>query len=239
MKRIAICGGAGHLACYVRARLHEIGAEVFPFVRTECQKSALGDQAHVVDVGRPDMIEEAFKTRGPLDGLVYAVGRCRPDAFKEANSMSLNELFGTHFPPDMDRLVYGLQNVCKVAVNIGLRPGGVIVVVGSAINSPNYDRPSSQASVGPYAVAQAAQAQLIKEWRENPVARMRKIVLHYLTLGPVEGPFWGNSPQKPTEMLEPEKVAKGIVGLFKITGRHFDVEHIPGTNPQIAETPIR
>ncbi len=145
----------------------------------------------------------------PLHGIVYAVGNCPPAGFDQVIGTPLTQLHLRDLADELDMHVVGLLNVAKLFESI--ERGSAVVVIGSAVTRVTDEQCPSWLYAGQYATAKAAQAELIKWLRRDPVVKEKKILIHRLAPAAVDTPFHQGCKYQPPAMLSVEEVAQRVI----------------------------
>ncbi len=115
-----------------------------------------------------------------IDGFVYAIGHYKAEEFADKTSIPLSEFDSELFSESFDLLVDGFRNAFR-ALGEKINPDGHIVVVGSTVTDPLIGW-LPKTFLGHYACAQAAQAELVRWMKRDPVVVKNQIKVHRLPL---------------------------------------------------------
>ena len=226
-KKILVCGGSGSIGGAVVDLLVDAGAKVYATAGSEEGADRFiahhpdADVFHL-DAVHPDerkrdslvaWVELTLHSKGPIDGIVYSVGRCPPGGFDEAIRYPFNALPAEQLRQELDLHVVGLLNVFKTVLS-ALKNGAAIVVVSSAITRATLAPMPDWLYAGHYAAAKAAQDELTRWMRRDSVVRQRCINIHRLAFGAVDTPFHHGCRHSPPALIPLKAAASEIVAAL-------------------------
>lgn len=143
-----------------------------------------------------------------LDSVVYTVGHCPPDGFADEIKTPLSEVSIGKFRNEINMHQIGVLNVFQTMLP-HLVDGGSFTFISSAITRvpefPPFMHPYHHVSVI------AAEDELIKGMRHDPVVKERNIKIHRIAPGAVDTPFHSTGPKPPSGYVSIEEVAKAVV----------------------------
>lgn len=210
-KRIAVIGAYGSVGQAITAELLSREAEVFAIVKDAAQRTKLAMKFRNLLVHRWDVLDQMHGQRireeiegtepdetTKLNAVVYAVGHCPPGGLYDQISIPLSEINMETFGDDLDRLAFGVANIAQIFLPL-MATGSRFIVIGSAIT--RFDPASLPPNfyAGQYALAQAAQAELLRWLAVDPAFVAKTINVTRLMFGAMDTPFHTerNGPKAP------------------------------------------
>lgn len=228
---VLVVGGTGSIGKAVVAALLREGAHVRVLTRYERRaRHKLADllqeynskdiEDDRLDISETDVIankdlwkvhhffhvSEEDEGESSLNAIVYTVGHCPPGGFDEAVKTPLTEQTGFQLRQELDLHVIGLGNVASELIPC-LMPGGHLLVISSAITRLTDEQCPPWLHAGHYAAAKAAQDELVRWLRRDPLVKENKILIHRLAPAAVDTPFHQGCKHSPPAMLPVEEVA--------------------------------
>ena len=187
-KKFAIVGGSGGIGKAICEQLKNLGAHPIPLSRST--------PYFTIDLTSPKAIEKAFHRLGPLDGLINCAGFLKVSPLSQ---LSFEEI-GTH----LDVNLKGVILACKCAQ---IKAGGHIINIASS----SFTRGRKNLSL--YSCAKAAIINFTQALSEERTELKIHSVVPQRTKTQMR---LENFPQEdPSSLLEPEEVAKAVIGLLK------------------------
>lgn len=213
-KRIMVLGATGSVGRATCEALHNTcGAHVIAVDRNAEKLQALNRDIPLArtclrDVTSSYHCRELSKHTN-LDAIVYTVGHCPPNGFKDAVTKPIDSPSTTNsLIEELELHVLGLHRVFSHLLP-NIRKNGHIVVINSAIVNVDEEQCPSWLQAGHYATAKAAQAQLIKWMRMSSQVRQNNIQIHSLAPTAIDTPFHSSTTGK--NLISIEDVTREIL----------------------------
>lgn len=225
---VVVFGGSGFIGSRITFRLINAGYSVTSVSRgthdqpmeVACDdpdnSSLLQHRCDVTHEGAVIRLFDDWFSKQPIHGLVYAVGNCPPAGFDDEVATPLTEHSVERIEEDFDQYVTGLFNVVKHGRDL-ISQNGHITVIGSAITRLADDRCPPWLHAGQYAIAKAAQKEMVTWLRRDPNLRKRNLFVHYLAPAAVASPFHENCEHQPPRMLPVDAVTQAVVETMQST----------------------
>jgi NAD(P)-dependent dehydrogenase (short-subunit alcohol dehydrogenase family) len=206
---VVVLGADGHIGSSAVEALKKIGHDV----------TSLGKRDYNVAIGGYPLIDPKA-----VDAVLYAVGHCPADGFKEAVRYPLSEFPPSAFMRETDSHVRGPYNVYRQFLPV-LRDGGKFIFMSSAATQlllmPRDKRPLGLNIYAHLAVI-AAEDVLIEGMRMDPETASRDIRIHRIAPPAIgDSPFHKGMPPSPRAVTTSQVVAAIIGALTAET--HMDV----------------
>lgn len=236
-----IFGGSSGIGLATALRLAAAGARLVLSSRSavaldraarQCREAGAGDVHTVVaDVLRADQVEQAVavatRELGELDAVVYTAAVM---AYGAVESVPV-DVFATV----VDTAVHGTLHVARAVLPVFRHQHrGTLVVVNSllgAVTVPN---------MGAYATSKWGQRALVRTLQQE-LRRVRGVHVCQVSPGSVNTPVYyqaanylGRQARPPAPVLQPETVARAVVGLFDHPRRNVSVPVGPANPLEVA-----
>jgi NAD(P)-dependent dehydrogenase (short-subunit alcohol dehydrogenase family) len=202
MKTCLIFGAGGSIGREVAQTLFKSGNRVIASVRRPLKQpdpsragviyEVLED---VADRNSMEALADRLVSEHPLDAVIYAVGHCPPDGFRDAISRPLSELPLKTYMDEVGMHQVGALNAFQCLSGMVVE-GGCFVFLSSAITRLRGKFPPFLQAYH-YASVIAAEDWLIEGMRHDPMTAKRRIKVHRLAPIAVDTHFHRSGPKPP------------------------------------------